>query len=141
MALMFAACADRRYVQENPPQNASGKSTYDCELAFAQSGVCVSYKWEKLPSEKDPGQMVFRLFTLDGLDGFPQLYGTDQGIVVEIWMPAMGHGSAPVTVERLKDGTYRATNMYFIMPGEWEIRFQISNGDTVIDEALATYTL
>lgn len=48
---------------------------------------------------------------------------------VELWMPSMGHGSAPTQVERILNqygdrvvGAYRVRNMYFVMDGEWEVR-------------------
>jgi hypothetical protein len=47
----------------------------------------------------------------------------------ELWMPAMGHGSSPVTIERALDGqgrpvpgAFRVSRMYFLMEGGWEVR-------------------
>lgn len=42
-----------------------------------------------------------------------------------LWMPSMGHGSAPAKVADLGSGQYMATNVFFIMSGEWELWFKI----------------
>jgi hypothetical protein len=53
----------------------------------------------------------------------------------------MNHGSSPVFTSLEDTGTYRAKNVFFIMPGEWEIKFQIKEGNQVVDEAIATLTI
>jgi hypothetical protein len=60
---------------------------------------------------------------------------------VVLWMPSMGHGSSPVTVTRLDIGTYLANEVFFIMPGEWQIKFQLKRADEVIDEAIVDIVL
>jgi hypothetical protein len=40
-------------------------------------------------------------------------------------------------VDRVDVGTYRASDVFFIMPGEWDLRFQFSEDNQVIDEAVA----
>lgn len=53
---------------------------------------------------------------------------------VVLWMPSMGHGSAPTQVERAVDanggtlaGAYKVRNVFFIMPGDWEIRVSLTD--------------
>lgn len=60
---------------------------------------------------------------------------------VFLWMPAMGHGSAPVKLKRLDDGEYEVSEVQFIMGGKWEIKFQLKDGSQVFDEAVVTVTL
>ena len=38
------------------------------------------------------------------------------------------------TVTRQADGVYRATGVYFVMPGEWEIRAQLKQGTTMLEQ-------
>lgn len=52
-----------------------------------------------------------------------------------LWMSSMGHGSTPSQTQRLDVGTYRASNVFFIMPGDWQLKFQIKNGNELLDEA------
>ena len=44
-----------------------------------------------------------------------------QSIEVELVMPSMGHGSAPVHVERLDKQHFEVSEAYFPMEGEWMI--------------------
>lgn len=55
-------------------------------------------------------------------------------IEVELWMPDMGHGSAPTQVTRTIDangnavtGSYLVRNLYFIMGGAWEVRIALTD--------------
>lgn len=55
---------------------------------------------------------------------------------VVLWMPSMGHGSAPTQVERSLDadgnvlpGVFNVRNVYFIMGGEWEVRVTLTDAD------------
>jgi hypothetical protein len=57
-------------------------------------------------------------------------------------MPAHGHGSSPVTLEQERDaggqvipGVFSGTNVYFIMPGTWQVKVQLKQGATVTEEA------
>jgi hypothetical protein len=65
---------------------------------------------------------------------------------VELWMPSMGHGSAPVVIEPVLDpqgkavvGQYRVTNVQFIMGGDWEIRMALQDAQGKLE--LATLAL
>jgi hypothetical protein len=46
----------------------------------------------------------------------------------------MGHGSRPTKTEKSSEGRYRTSNIFFVMPGEWEIRFQLKENKETIDE-------
>lgn len=55
---------------------------------------------------------------------------------VILWMPSMGHGSAPTHIERSFDstgniipGVYNVRNVQFIMGGEWEVRVVLTTSD------------
>jgi hypothetical protein len=49
---------------------------------------------------------------------------------VQPWMPAMGHGSSTPTVTAQGGGVYLVTEVYFYMPGAWELRTSISGPTT-----------
>lgn len=92
-------------------------------------------KWEALPNETSFGNFMFRILG----DGKSEEF--EETIAVVLWMPGMGHGSSPVTVERIDSGLYRASKVFFTMKGQWEIRFQIKNGDTIKDQAIVSIVL
>lgn len=60
---------------------------------------------------------------------------------VFLWMPSMGHGSAPVKLKKIADGEYEVSDVYFIMGGKWEIKFQLKDGNQVFDETVVSLTL
>lgn len=83
-------------------------------------------------------EAVLRLELKDGKTH--QNIDIDDQIEVVLWMPDMGHGSAPTQLQRVLDangnvavGTYRATNMWFVMGGRWEVQVHMRGdaGDEV----------
>ena len=62
----------------------------------------------------------------------------NENINVVLWMPSMGHGSAPTQVARATDangnnipGTFLVSNVYFMMGGDWEIRVTLTDAQGV----------
>jgi hypothetical protein len=64
-----------------------------------------------------------------------------KALSIELFMPAMGHGSSPVKIKKLADGEYDVSDVYFIMGGTWEIRFKLKDGPQVFDETVITLSL
>lgn len=60
---------------------------------------------------------------------------------VMLWMPSMGHGSVPVKIKKIADGEYEISDVQFIMPGKWEIKFQLKDGNQVFDETVVSLTI
>ena len=139
-AALFA-CAEPKYIiaQETKRENAfqSQKAT-ECELRFRNSGYCLLWQWEKMPTSTEPGSLTFKIVRANALDDSPVPVNLDLAPALVLWMPSMGHGSIPTIVEQIDTGTYRAKNVFFIMPGDWELRFQIKDGSTIHDEAVVS---
>ena len=135
--LWLAACAERRYVADPGIREAAGE---DCALRFRVSGNCLALHWDELPTETAYGRFILRIYDLADEDGFPKLVDLYSDPVVDLEMPAMNHDSPPVTVEKLEDGTYRVSNVFFIMAGEWEIRILVTDGGGATDEAVIPFT-
>ena len=55
-------------------------------------------------------------------------------VAIILWMPSMGHGSAPVKIERISDHQYHVRNVYFIMPGDWEVRMVLKKDKQPVDQ-------
>lgn len=138
-ALLVSACARPNYApSDNTDQSGQGQKPGACQARFT-SGHCVSYEWEKMPTEDDFGSFIFKVF-LEGDDG-PMLVDLAGTMTVILWMPSMGHGSSPVEVRRLDVGTYRASDVFFTMRGDWDIRFHLKDGSNVKDQAIISLTL
>lgn len=141
--LIFVGCAQPKYVNANSSENNTGvqEAVANCSVQFTQAQICVAWYWEKKPTSSEVGSFIFKTFRLNSFDSTAIEVNPVTVPQVQLWMPSMGHGSTPTQVTQLDTGTYRAENVFFIMPGEWDIRFQIKDGDTVNDEALVHITL
>lgn len=104
-----------------------------CKTKMLVSGNCLVWYWENKPTSRQPGTLIFKLYRLNAFDQTPMPMDPKFPPEVILWMPSMGHGSVPTQTQRLDMGTYRASNVFFIMPGEWEIRFQTKENNIVID--------
>jgi len=140
LSVSLPACAVPHYVTQTGATTTPGQKADACQAKFA-SERCVSYTWEKMPTDRDVGSFLFKTFRPNAADGSPVLEDLDGTVAVMLWMPSMGHGSSPVTVERVDVGTYRATQVFFVMRGEWEIHFQVKDGNSVRDQAIVPINL
>jgi hypothetical protein len=111
-----------------------GQALGSCQAKFS-SGKCVAFAWETSPSEEGFGSFIFQTFRPNIADGSPIPEDLSLNPRVVLWMPGMGHGSSPVTVERIDIGTFRASKVSLYMHGQWEIRFQLKDGNEIKDHA------
>lgn len=142
-ALILAACAKPKY--ETVINSIGGgeklEKVSDCRLKMPNTGYCALTVWEKAPAAKEAGILTLKIVRANALDDSPVLVELASPPAVILWMPEMGHGSVPTKVERVDQGSYRVSNVFFVMPGTWEIRIQIKNGNVVQDEAILDFTL
>jgi hypothetical protein len=131
IVLLFVACGDSHVV--NDPQRKVETVHSQCELAFASEDLCLSAKWEIMPTASTFGSMILTFSELENPD---QVVTPVNEPFVELWMPSMGHGSSPVTMEFIETGKYRVKDVFFIMPGHWDIHYQLKNGSTVIEDVI-----
>lgn len=108
-----------------------------CKIRFKKTNVCLSWKWEQLPTRTQKGSITFWTYT-DTSETVPFEFEFLPQLV--LWMPSMGHGSTPTVVSRLGAGKYLAQDVYFVMRGKWELRFEVKNPTDpqlpVFDEAV-----
>lgn len=114
--------------ETNPASNPGA-----CALAFPKQKLCANIHWNERPVV---GQAVsFRLQFKSAVDNKKK--DPTGPVHVELWMPSMGHGSSPVVVTRAEGdpndvtGLYNVTNVLFLMNGDWDIRFRVSDGAQV----------
>lgn len=138
LGLSLWGCAHPRYEETAPasPQESAEDPLASCDLEFTKSHFCASLNWEKKPTEEEAGSFVLEFHGDRDPSQFVELI---YPLVVVLWMPSMGHGSAPVTVESLGMGQYRISKVFFIMHGDWEIKIQIKSGQDVLDEVVLPY--
>ncbi len=53
---------------------------------------------------------------------------------VVLWMPGCGkgHGSSPTKIMDAKNSCVKVTDINFVMPGSWELRVSLSDGDQAV---------
>jgi hypothetical protein len=49
---------------------------------------------------------------------------------VKLWMPEHNHGSSAVQIGPVSEGCRLVTRVNFTMPGLWEVRVELSDGDS-----------
>ncbi len=134
--LLLGACAKPRYVDglESKLDGISG----ECGFLFSSENLCLKTEWVQKPTESTFGEMT--LSFVDRNDNSRFVDPLKDPFIV-LWMPSMGHGSSPVKIERVDIGRYRATDIFFIMPGPWDIRYQLRDGIDVLEEKIQKITI
>jgi hypothetical protein len=96
--------------------------------------------WQAMPNETAYGSFTFKTFRPNAADGSPIPVDPPGTIAVVLWMPSMGHGSAPLAINKLDVGTFSASNVFFTMKGDWQIIFQLKSAGAVQDQAIIPIT-
>lgn len=127
LALLLPACAQPVYREAAGTGTAGGQAAAAKGLVgkLKSSGLQVWLEWERMPSDEDFGSFLLKVGRPNLADGSPVLLDAADEVSVELWMPSMGHGSSPVSVEKIDLGTFRASQVFFTMPGDWEIRVEV----------------
>lgn len=141
--LLLGGCAEPKYikVQEGDPGSMGAlqeeqQQQWNCEVAFKNSEYCLTWGWLTPPTEKTEGELAFKVYRKNLWDDSVVLEDLSDEVELVLWMPSMGHGSTPTRIERKDVGTYLALKVFFIMPGDWELRFVFKKDKKVIDEAV-----
>ena len=144
LMIALMACAQPRYVKAEDV-GSNGEQTHsdtkaDLTLGFQHQALYLSWYWETKPTASAVGSMIFKTYRPNQFDQSVVLTDLPGDVNVLLWMPGMGHGSSPTKVQRLDVGTYRVTQVFFVMPGEWEIHFQSKAGNVLNDEIVVNLT-
>lgn len=123
-------------------EESSFSGIESCDFHFEKSKKCGSITWETQPNLKKKTDGSFFLHTWEGdsenkngiFNSFPYSYR------LYLFMGSMGHGTGKdIVLNELKEGEYRASSVYPIMRGDWQIYFELlnpKNPDEIVDTAL-----
>lgn len=108
-------CANPKYLGDihHLPQ---GSDSTPCAQKIAD--ICTDITWSQGPTSQ--GESRFQI-------QFDSELSEATTLEVILWMPSMNHGSAPVTVKRSSPSSFEATRVFFIMPGDWEVRIALKD--------------
>jgi hypothetical protein len=125
----------------NAPVQRSAPVAGDCPLEFPKSGLCASLTWDTALSSEDENTGTLRFWDKATSSAAGPYRDASGDVGVMLWMPAMGHGSSPVTVTAQGGGTYAVTKAYFVMPGDWDVRVQLKQNHQLIEQAVLSVKL
>lgn len=115
-----------------------------CDIYLKKEKLCGAINWVIPPkkvemiSEDDRAEFLVEFFKKDETK---TQVNPKFDLAVKLFMPSMGHGSRPTQVIPEKMGKYRVKNLYFTMPGKWEIQFEIKKSGKLQDRAVYPYQL
>ena len=120
----------------NDPIQQPGQKPENCDLWFSHHEICGRIYFLNTPkvNQDSPFQLVFTDKNNQLIDHPP--------VFSDLWMNMghHGHGSAPITTNKLTTGIYRTENVYFVMKGKWQVRVTLghstSHAETDIYEVL-----
>lgn len=139
--LILSACARPDYIDPSALNDAQNHVSGRCDLQFAQSHLCASLTWTQGPVSPNESEFILKFWNEQNSSENGPYIDPVETLSVILWMPSMGHGSSPVTIEKIEMGVYRVRRVYFIMPGEWEVRAFLKTNNSLVDQAHVTLTL
>lgn len=85
-----------------------------CSVELANT--CATIQFKMTPKVNEEGKFLLKIKAPD--------LAQVKNLKVELWMDmgGHGHGSAPVTLQKISDQVYNVTNAWFVMEGTWTIR-------------------
>lgn len=121
----LTACARPNYVSKEDQKKNNVAVPEACAQSFSNTSLCAKITWSQEPTSSQAGEFIL------SLEGDTTIF--DELITI-LWMPSMGHGSAPVKIKRLNSQEFLIYNVYFIMPGDWEIRMSLKKDGVVLGQ-------
>lgn len=96
-------------------------------------GLNIELSWLKGPFG-DPSLESRFLMIVRNQDGEITSLDSKYHFYINAWMPSMGHGSAyDGDTELSSKGVYLHRDLYFNMPGDWEVYIDVYEGEELID--------
>jgi hypothetical protein len=140
--LGILGCAEPKYEVRQSSGTAGGSQgseeanngKVECAQLFAQNNICLHWIYEnETPLAQKYISLIVKLYRLNQYD--QTLVYTDPDLntqlKVTLWMSSMGHGSVPTQTTKLDTGTYRISNVNFIMSGPWDIYFDLIQNNQI----------
>jgi|GEM_PF-926987 hypothetical protein len=157
LLFLFFTCSTQAssvYADSRLPKKTKEDVHEQCDLHFRKLGFCGEWSWVIKPqpvemiTEKDKAELDVticpRKAKLKKGSHSSDLKKYDD-LHVRLWMPSMGHGSRPTKVRLVsQEGVcrkFKVEDLYFTMTGDWEIQFELKQGQKILDQTKASYDL
>lgn len=129
------------FVEASPSSPSSAPAA---ELLFKKDSLLLRATFPAPPVVGQESLLVLSAFDSKTLQAVEIVDVVD----VVLWMPSMGHGSAPTRVERglnsrgnVETGVFNVKNVHFIMEGDWEVRVTLTDVSGLKETASFPITL
>lgn len=138
IALVFTLLfSNLSFAYANPTDTTRSESNV---VTFKKSNYSFVVAWKVAP-KKGETSFFMRTWKNDVGTMNGPFQDLEKNLHIFLWMPTMGHGSAPVKIQKTAEGEYDVTNVQFIMGGKWDIKFQLKDGNQVVDEAVVSLSI
>lgn len=111
--------------QQQPKPEANQKK-------FSKIDTYFTITWPKMASASD--ESSFQILIEPNSEGVAKPIFDEYELEVELWMPDHGHGAPPVEIVKISAFEVIVRDIWFIMPGHWEVRLRLKQGQQVVDQ-------
>jgi len=136
LLISIISCARPDYANNGESAAPTAEKTAvvsNCKVKFSTESLCVSLRWLTSVSTSSAGSLEIKFWPETGNEAGPYVNSL-YVLGVALWMPAMGHGSSPVTLTQKGPGEYVVENMYFTMRGDWDIQLLLKDNRKIIEK-------
>lgn len=132
-ALTFCSCGKSPLLMRT---TSSQISTLETRTFFKTTSQLINLNWITDINTVEEGKVVIILTKNNAISDL-----SDYTLTPFIWMESMGHGSSPIIVTKLGDGIYELSEIYFTMPGDWQLHLQLKKNNALVEDVVINYNL
>ncbi len=128
VTMCFVGCGKSPFLKEPLATGAIKAESIETNVRIFDSEKKIEVKWLTKKNSFDEAQALVFLYSND------KLYDPEESedISFYLWMESMGHGSSPIFVKRLDKGIYSLSEIYFSMPGDWQLKIDFKKNNKTI---------
>lgn len=116
--------------------NQGQVNAFEYKTMFKSTGHLISTNWLSNQNTIEEGKVLIILTKNNKLSDIAEFT-----LSPYIWMESMGHGSSPIVVTKLAEGIFELSEIYFSMPGDWQLHLQLTNNNKVIEDVVLKYNI
>lgn len=135
MTSLLLACGKSPLLKEKITSTQKVEAI-EADRFFKSTNHQIKLIWSTPRSTLEEGKAIIILLK----SGNPTALENEQ-LDAYLWMKSMGHGSSPIVIRNLGNGIYELSEIYFTMPGDWQLHLEIKNGNTTIEDIEYNYDI
>ena len=110
--------------KDKPRQGFIGAEKTDCPHQWKSIDVCFTFSGLDQPKVNEEAKVQLVIPDEEQAQKVAFL-----SLKAYLWMPEHGHGSAPLRIEAVNPGVIFLHNLWFVMPGLWQLHLEWTNQD------------